>query len=138
MMDWRKHLHLRGGITAALSTVAEAQIRSAGASTMKEPHMIRARLASVTLAAGLGLVCGCLNLSERPLLHPFRTIAGWLLRGRLLRRGRGRTAARRRTGHAAGAPTAGHDRADAAAAPRADAASAARPVCAQRTVRGLD
>jgi hypothetical protein len=37
--------------------------------------MIRSRLAFVTLAAGLGLVSGCLNLSERPLLHPFRTVS---------------------------------------------------------------
>jgi len=34
--------------------------------------MIRTRLASLALATGLGLVCGCYSLSERPLLSRFR------------------------------------------------------------------
>ena len=33
--------------------------------------MVRTRLASLALVAGLGLVSGCLNLSERPLFGRF-------------------------------------------------------------------
>src|SRR5205823_9867979 len=40
--------------------------------TTKEALMVRVRLATVAVAAGLGLVCGCLNLTHRPLLDRLR------------------------------------------------------------------
>src|SRR5438128_1254892 len=72
MMNGQRRTHLRRRASQApVAPCRNAYPAFRSDKRAKESIMVRTRLASLALATGLGLVCGCLNLPERPLLGRF-------------------------------------------------------------------